>query len=144
MLIIRHEQMAALRQEHLRRVLAPEVAAYLVECGLVTLASKAPSPDTADADDALGAAADTADDGAEEHEPTVADLDALADLVFADLLSADAAGIESLDGLNQIASYRFELGGDWREAPAVHAILADSMLSEDEKLARLHRALTTG
>jgi hypothetical protein len=48
-------------------------------------------------------------------------------------------GFASQAGLIQFVSYRFMVGPDWAQKPAVSCILSDNTLSEYERLFRIHR-----
>jgi hypothetical protein len=113
MLVIRREQMEVFQDEVNRDRLFPPVRRRLRELGLLPEAPEPESPF----------------DKAREE------------LLAATVKRAQAVGILTEDGIVQCMTYALAFGAAWMERPGVAEALARKNMSEDDRIAEVHRVL---
>jgi hypothetical protein len=116
MLVIRDEQLAALRAQAIRTRILDAILVQLVSLEYL--------------------------DKQEIDRPAAPGQPTLREQVHLDLLAADAHGVASEDGYLQFASYRFEFGPDWQQRPSVMEAWKTASGREAAFLQATHTALS--
>jgi hypothetical protein len=142
MLVIRKEQMEALRLDYIRRVMVPLMIGRLRKAKILEDKASEIEQDEEeyeDIDEDLDEDPYIDEEDIYEEEMSQEEIE---EAVFSDIRQAMNYGISSEDGILQFVSYRFLLSSDWQEFPGVRTALARKGISEEERLATVHSALS--
>jgi hypothetical protein len=142
MLVIRKEQMEALRLDYIRRVMVPLMIGRLRKAKILEDKASEIEQDEEeyeDIDEDLDEDPYIDEEDIYEEEMSQEEIE---EAVFSDIRQAMNYGISSEDGILQFVSYRFLLSSDWQEFPGIRTALARKGISEEERLATVHSVLS--
>jgi hypothetical protein len=142
MLVIRKEQMEALRLDYIRRVMVPLMIGRLRKAKILEDKASEIEQDEEeyeDIDEDLDEDLYVDEEDIYDEEMSQEEIE---EAVFSDIRQAMNYGISSEDGILQFVSYRFLLSSDWQEFPGIRTALARKGISEEERLATVHSVLS--